>query len=68
MFSRRKETSSIKTKPLNKRLLSTVVVCCRLLSDLLLNINKLSNLPTASHGIHSSREMKSIKTISVYSL
>jgi len=36
-----KETTFVKTKPLIKRLLSTVVVCCRLLSALLLIDNGL---------------------------
>ena len=36
MIYRCKEKPSVKTKPLNKRLLSTVVVCCRLLSDIFL--------------------------------
>jgi len=34
IVSHRKDENSVKTKPLIKRLLSTVVVCCRLLSDM----------------------------------
>jgi hypothetical protein len=33
IVSHRKDENFVKTKPLNKRLLSTVVVCYRLLSD-----------------------------------
>ena len=34
-----KGATVVKTKPLIKRLLSTVSVCCRLLSDITLEIN-----------------------------
>ena len=38
---RRKEKLSVMTYPLIKHLLSTAIVCCRLLPDIFLNINKV---------------------------